>query len=92
MKLASRILALVLPALALVATMPSGAAPQPKPVPIVRTTIADGPLGPESHYGDIAALVRDVISRLHYETPKFDQELSSATLDRYIGLNLKDTG
>src|SRR5690606_18583482 len=76
MRTPARILALLLPVLAAFALAPAAAGPQPVPAPIVRTTIADGPLGPEDHYGDIAVLVRNVISRMHYETPEFDQELS----------------
>lgn len=49
-----------------------------------RTTIADGPLAPQPHFGDIATLVRDVIGRLHYAPPEFDADLSARALDRYV--------
>ncbi|MEX0899091.1 MAG: carboxy terminal-processing peptidase [Gammaproteobacteria bacterium] len=90
MRIPTRVLAILLPAILTVACFAPAtsakpdAGPQRVPAPILRTTIADGPLMPESHYGDIAALVRDVIGRLHYSSPTFDQELSSSTLDRYI--------
>ena len=87
MRFQKRLLALLLPALltaACIAPADTQAGPQNVPAPTLRTTIADGPLAPEAHFGDIASLVRDVISRLHYLSPEFDQALSTATLDQYL--------
>ena len=87
MRFPTRLLALLLPALltaACIAPKETHAGPQNVPAPTLRATIADGPLAPEAHFGDIASLVRDVISRLHYLSPEFDQALSEATLDQYL--------
>lgn len=77
-----RLLAYLLAAAILVPAAAFATATGPSSTP----TISDGPLVPESHYSDISMLVRDVISRLHYSPPEFDNDLSSRTFDRYIAL------
>ncbi len=75
-----RLVAYLLLAALLVPAAASATATGPSSSP----TIAEGPLAPEAHYSDISMLVRDVISRLHYAPPEFDNELSSRTFDRYL--------
>lgn len=67
--------------------VPGAAANDPDAAaPDVRPTIADGPLSAEPHFGDIAALVRDVIRRVHYSQPEFDSDLSSRTFETYLDM------
>lgn len=56
------------------------------PGPEHAPSISEGPLVPEPHYADVALLVRDIIARLHYAPPEFNEELSSKTFDRYLQL------
>ncbi len=77
---------LPLTALLIALVVPSGVASFTATTPEAppRPTVAEAPLTPEPHFPDIAALVRDVIGRVHYSQPEFDAELSSRAFDTYV--------